>query len=741
MEFQSEKDAWDYIKRRQDELRQQFKLLSDEEMSRAIDEIMQVHEKYKSARIAEVCAGILYNCSWRQSLESAKESVTRLSELYAAHRDNDTVLWAYATSLFNLTDKQDLTGCQEAVLRLSELYTTHRDNDTVLGEYADSLVNLTVEQDLTGCQETVLRLSELYTSHRDNDTVLWAYAHSLVNLTDKQDLTGCQEAVLRLSELYTTHRDNDTVLGEYAHSLVNLTVEQDLTGCQETVLRLRELYTTHRDNDTVLWAYAHSLVNLTVEQDLTGRQETVLRLSELYTTHRDNDTVLVAYANSLAILTVEQDLTGCQETVLRLSELYTSHSNNDTVLSAYTFSLIDLAQKKHNDKKNLEDLSKLSGLTIERRKREGKPLFEVIFQYLLFKECDVAFLKKVIEAIVDSSSEANSITELWKHYVSTMEFDSSSYPTVTSKDDLINRILLVNSVKIIMNTLMMRDLSEVDISHYTSMNNIKFLLQNPNPNKDKDDKAALRLYNATYMNDPEEGKALINYFKREGEQPIQWLDDEEGSSSIYLCSLTMEEDKLPLWSQYGKDGKGACIGFKDDFFDTSIRVNEQTIKLSFIDINETTGLKESRKLPLYRVCYIDNVEKKLMCEGLGSKKLSIIRNHLKNIRDMITNEKNKEMQEFFKEVVDEIRYLFKDKGYSHEREVRLLENVPMSSDRLKLDNRPDLVAPKLYIDYETPILIRKIIFGPKAERTEVLKPYIKYCDPNIEIKHSTIKYR
>ncbi|MCW6660927.1 DUF2971 domain-containing protein [Aerococcaceae bacterium NML201209] len=669
MEFQSEKDAWDYIKRRQDELCQQFEQLSDEEMSRAIDEIMQVYEKYKSARIAEVCAGILRSFIARQSLESAKERVTRLSELY----------------------------------------TTHRDNDTVLGEYARSLVILTFKQDLTDRQETVLRLSELYASHSGNDMVLELYAQALVNLTDESDLAIWQESVSRLEKLYANHSDKNTVVEVYAQALLFLLCEQNLIDCQKSVARLRELYNDHSETAIVQAVYADALTNLMGRQNSTEVQETAMIVEFLYNENKNKP-----------------------------------NQEFPAFLIAYGDSLIRLACEENRIKKdNSETLSKLSSILFnEDNTRILEYSISEMFKSLVTSTNDILFSRKVIEIIVNSYSEANSIKELWKYYASKMKLDSSSCSTVTSKDDLINRILLVHSVKIIMDTLMMRDLSKVDINHYTSLNNVKFLLQKPNPNKDKDDKAALRLYNATYMNDPEEGKALISYFKAGDEQKLKWLDEEEEeeSSSVYLCSLTMEEDMLPLWTQYGNDGKGACIGFKDDFFDTSTRVTEQTIKMLLNDEKKIKRPKESKKLPLYCVCYVDNAEN-LTCKGLGEDKLDIIKNHLKNIRDIITNEKNKETQGFFREVVDEIRYLFKDKGYSHEREVRLLENVPMSSDRLKLDNRPDLVAPKLYIDYETPILIRKIIFGPKAEGTEVLKPYIKYCDPKIDIEHSKIKYR
>lgn len=62
------------------------------------------------------------------------------------------------------------------------------------------------------------------------------------------------------------------------------------------------------------------------------------------------------------------------------------------------------------------------------------------------------------------------------------------------------------------------------------------------------------------MNDPEEGKLLH-----------KWLGAEEESidqvSPFYLMSLTTESDDLPMWVQYGRDGKGICVTLHDDLFE------------------------------------------------------------------------------------------------------------------------------------------------------------------------------
>ena len=69
-----------------------------------------------------------------------------------------------------------------------------------------------------------------------------------------------------------------------------------------------------------------------------------------------------------------------------------------------------------------------------------------------------------------------------------------------------------------------------------------------------------RLYNANYMNDPEEGiviEQILGLDRRDILEPSSW----------FLMSFTNKTDDLAMWSQYGDNAQGVCLVLKeDDFF-------------------------------------------------------------------------------------------------------------------------------------------------------------------------------
>ncbi|EJU22012.1 hypothetical protein HMPREF1143_0911 [Peptoanaerobacter stomatis] len=86
--------------------------------------------------------------------------------------------------------------------------------------------------------------------------------------------------------------------------------------------------------------------------------------------------------------------------------------------------------------------------------------------------------------------------------------------------------------------------------------------------------------------------------------------------------------------------------------------------------------------------------------------------------------------------------MFKSSDYEHEREVRLLISVPQDSDKIKLDKDRGVI-PHIYVedDRDSRKIIKEVIFGPKVENINEYIPYIKYCDNEVKIEKSKIRYR
>ncbi|MGP1569109.1 MAG: hypothetical protein ACTTHM_10325, partial [Peptoanaerobacter stomatis] len=239
-------------------------------------------------------------------------------------------------------------------------------------------------------------------------------------------------------------------------------------------------------------------------------------------------------------------------------------------------------------------------------------------------------------------------------------------------------------------------------------------------------------------------------------------------------------DSLPMWISYGDSAKGCCVIYDNNFFDKD-NIGLTTNPEGFYGINTKQILKRQQpdeiqeidkiqstaySYCLYRVLYveedgtlkkeetknvIDDVEKEIediknLIVEIGDKLKNKLKDIIlkKNIKNGII--KYITLKEMIKKemitILDEIRYLFKSSDYEHEREVRLLICVPQDSYKIKLDKDRGVI-PHIYVedDRDSRKIIKEVIFGPKVENINEYIPYIKYCDNEVKIEKSKIRYR
>ena len=257
--------------------------------------------------------------------------------------------------------------------------------------------------------------------------------------------------------------------------------------------------------------------------------------------------------------------------------------------------------------------------------------------------------------------------------------------------------------------------------HYTKASTLKFLFQNEKDvEKDKNEKSIfpkLRLNNAVYMNDPEKGKIfkkiLSNIDKNNKlNKNFKMIDDEyllNNKDYTYLTcfSPVKEKDKLPMWIHYADGGNGVSIVFNEDFFK-----NTELYKVKYLDVNNISN---------------DDTFKEFKEE-------------IENIYSILTkfNSEKEIFLQLANVILNYASYLFKDKAYSYEEEVRIIKL--RDYNEAKIDKKYDV--PKLYIDFETPItsdMIDEIIVGPKGD-FEAISAYAKYVGIK-KVSKSKIKYR
>lgn len=262
------------------------------------------------------------------------------------------------------------------------------------------------------------------------------------------------------------------------------------------------------------------------------------------------------------------------------------------------------------------------------------------------------------------------------------------------------------------------------IGHYTKIETLKHLLP---PNK-KDGK--LRMWHASYMNDPLEGKTLINFLFDGTTSNGSSFNTE--NSNIYLACFTTAIDELPMWSMYGNDGTGCCLVFCEDYFDYS---NETYTEDFFL-----TGSDTSENNYLYSVCYLSwsgdtlTVENDDLDEKL-SQGINDLYCHNSNLNSF-QNANSKIVDRMRSLILDQIRFLFKDSSYAHENELRLIRY----SETPKVDENAWII-PQLYLEIEKSPEYSQVILGPKTPQGNRITPYLLHSGKVGEVKKSKISYR
>ena len=298
------------------------------------------------------------------------------------------------------------------------------------------------------------------------------------------------------------------------------------------------------------------------------------------------------------------------------------------------------------------------------------------------------------------------------------------------------------------------ELDNIEIGHYTSLETIKQLIKKKNRNNENENEKAegtyLRLTNGRQMNDPLEGKLLLDYILNKNTNSEDWE-----ATLWYISSTTTETDSLPMWKQYGGDTKGGMLVYDKDYLN------------KIIDIEGVA---------IYRVCYVDVVNDKI--KVIPTKKLIDCEKEVEQLEDKVKDledeikkeedkikdleyeikkekEKYKKLNNIIKELekIDEdeihpeslsnIGFLFKKSDYSYENEYRIVVDVEkMLQEEIAVEDNPNSKFPFLYVYLtEEQLKYSKVILGPKAIDIDYVAPYIHYCDKKIKIERSSISYR
>ena len=283
----------------------------------------------------------------------------------------------------------------------------------------------------------------------------------------------------------------------------------------------------------------------------------------------------------------------------------------------------------------------------------------------------------------------------------------------------------------------------------------------------------MRLGSSTYMNDPSEGRGLLDLLNQ---QDLELENKADGAShnAFFTCFSSRVND-LNQFRLYGKEGgveaSGCCLVFNKN----GDWLKESDISVPFRGLSEMSGQSsdglpeavfsdnEYEKLPLYQVAYIAYkdeyiAEKKcgiwfpsqeepkfgIRLKPVGNEEWHQFR--LEKLKEALEEligffKDNSAVSDDDKEALEYIRYLFKDFAFRDEEEFRLLVIKPIDSEEIEYCEKTQSV----YIPYAD---IRnradEVILGTNYEKTgnqrkaEVFRYQMKQKCPDIKVSRSTL---
>ena len=312
-----------------------------------------------------------------------------------------------------------------------------------------------------------------------------------------------------------------------------------------------------------------------------------------------------------------------------------------------------------------------------------------------------------------------------------------------------------------------KDLKTIgSFGHYTKIDTLtNFLIKadwkddNKNENDSKVKPPYLRLTNLKQLNDPMEGRAIYDYLGIDSTFFHNYQ-----TSNVFISSLTVVSDSLPMWKEYADSSQGAFLEYDMTYLEQIVAHQSiEFVKIHYLDLN--SGTKDE-----------SDVGKAL--------------DNLKQIFEKMQEFEGETLLSDLAEKLKKISYLFKVKDYEYEMEYRILINLDDTSVKTlienhnkSLDKNKDLLKDKdllnenylkkeeigleifdkvnyndfrkyivlspkdngrydlfVYINL-APLKYSKVILGPRVTDADYIAPYLKLANPDIEIESSKIPYR
>ena len=309
------------------------------------------------------------------------------------------------------------------------------------------------------------------------------------------------------------------------------------------------------------------------------------------------------------------------------------------------------------------------------------------------------------------------------------------------------------------------ELGSTPLAHYTSSTVCNKLFGVVN----EDDSSPMRIGSSTYMNDPSEGKGLLELLSLQ-DLKLENKADCSPHNAFFACFSSRVND-LNQFRLYGKEdgveASGCCLVFNKNrdwlkvpdisapFRSITKNLDENSAEFEEADIPNV----ECEKLPLYQVAYIaykDEYITKEKCEiWLDDFKFGICLKPIgenKDWHDCRIKKLEKALElliKFFKKkanaknknALEYIRYLFKDFAFRDEEEFRVLKIAEIGSEEIEYCE----TTQSIYLPYaDISNVVDEVILGTNYEKTnsrrkaEVFQHQMKQKCPYVRVSRSSL---
>ena len=782
-----------------------------------------IYEQFpESEEIALRYARILVNLSVEQkNVEERWNTANSVKQIVDCFNHSETIALHYAMALVNLSAKQEnVEERLHTVNSVKQIVDRFNHSETIALQYAMVLVNLSaIQENVEDLLNTTNEIEQIFETFKHSESIALRYAMALVNLSEKQEnVEERWNTANSVKEIFDRFNQSETIALRYAFALGYLSVEQvNIEERWNTANSVKEIFDRFNQSETIALRYAFALGYLSVEQvNIEERWNTVNSVKEIFDRFKQSEDIASLYSIVLVNLSaIQENVEERINTVNSVKEIFELFKHSEDISLDYANALFNLSKLKDD----IEQIDNTVNIILDILKNFSSVEILNILVEILQNNHDIKLdtdkipttsLTKVLDKLC-LNSNINTDRELLIRALN-LKLASGRKLVLNTKYDILNGWIeyykddkdknklnqLIDIYRIVQEIKFKLGLKEdnkkLQFGHYTKGSILQIMLDqdtldqdmlNQEENEKKKSTFSVsgktRLYNANYMNDPEEGiviEQILGLDRRDILEPSSW----------FLMSFTNKTDDLAMWSQYGDNAQGVCLVLKEDDFSRFTSFNDvswrkETLLLesenkSEVAISESssdfksplnklenndstnsinrdgTQLKSEQKDNvskgsidyLYRIAYINTgkdfeLEKSELFDDDEIKKLDESINHLKQKLDENLDENDPFYKNAISECIEEIRYLFKSVDYKYENELRILRyaNLDPSNDKIKIDKTSGIG--KLYVERENPIQIEKVIFGPKFQNPEYVTPLLKLLNKDINYKKSTIKFR